>query len=177
MSVTGCLPLGYYEQQLYQQTRLYSDTYSDAFIDTKIREYSEKEPVSIELRDGRICIVALNEGGYNSTAVDLGDILDWVDKNMPDFFGDPEKNVIKVAISEKRNELNQLYDRIKSFSEYPAPIHHGNTSEVLKWLEGNKPKVERYQQEAERVKTEISELEIKLAEAQSVISGPVVSNS
>ena len=53
-------------------------------VDTSIKEYNEGLPVVIEWRNDRWCVVAMNEGGYNSTAVDLGDILDWV-KTAPDF--------------------------------------------------------------------------------------------
>jgi len=55
---------------------------------TNIREYSEKEPVKIEPSDlhtdGRLVIYALNEGGYNSTSVDLVDVINWVKENKPE---------------------------------------------------------------------------------------------
>jgi hypothetical protein len=42
-----------------------------------VREYAEKMPVELWLRDGRIVVRAYNEDGHNLTDVDLGDLLDW----------------------------------------------------------------------------------------------------
>jgi len=71
-------------------------------MDTNIREYNEEGPVLIRasneaysyglsgllklLKDDnnnndRLCIVATNEGGYNSTCVDLIDVLKWCYEN------------------------------------------------------------------------------------------------
>lgn len=48
-----------------------------------VREYGERFPVFItrDTERNRICIKALNEGGYNYVKIDLADILDWMDKN------------------------------------------------------------------------------------------------
>jgi len=35
---------------------------------------------------GRLVILAYNEGGYNSTAVDLMHIFKWIKTNMPELF-------------------------------------------------------------------------------------------
>lgn len=49
-----------------------------------IREYCEEYPVDIEISDdveqhgGRWVITATNEGGHNSTQVDLVDVLNYV---------------------------------------------------------------------------------------------------
>ena len=68
---------------------------------TNIREYNEEAPVEIQSSNyetipsgltglmkifrgnnsERICIVATNEGGYNSTCVDLMDVLKWCHEN------------------------------------------------------------------------------------------------
>jgi hypothetical protein len=46
-----------------------------------VREYNEELPVDLVRSDeanGRLCIHAANEGGYNSTLVDLYDLIDWL---------------------------------------------------------------------------------------------------
>jgi len=54
-------------------------------LDTKIREYSEEMVVTIINADnGRLVINALNEGGCNSTKVDLVDVIAWVKVNKPE---------------------------------------------------------------------------------------------
>lgn len=68
----------------------------------EIREYGEEYPVTVEPlrrddafydgdswkdaghREGRIVIVAFNEGHYNSTQVDLEDVLRYAAKNHAD---------------------------------------------------------------------------------------------
>ena len=73
-------------------------------METNIREYCEEYPVEIKqlkesdekdlldkdslyyeaCMDGRYVIVAVNEGGYNSTEVDLVDLLHYVKNNLPE---------------------------------------------------------------------------------------------
>lgn len=48
-----------------------------------VREHGEGDPVDL-YRDGdngRLCIVAANEGGFNSTWVDLLDLVGWLSAN------------------------------------------------------------------------------------------------
>ena len=54
-------------------------------VDNNIREYAEEYPVQIEFdkKRQRYVIIALNEGGYNSTSVDLVDLLEYVKEKMP----------------------------------------------------------------------------------------------
>lgn len=64
-----------------------------------VKEYHEEYPVVLRLgkkhRDGmeniykfnpenRWLIVAENEGGYNSTAIDLCELIEWLKKHRPD---------------------------------------------------------------------------------------------
>jgi len=58
-----------------------------------VQEYCEEMSVKLiqridELEDGigngRWVIKALNEGGYNSTEVDVLQMIDWLKKNRPD---------------------------------------------------------------------------------------------
>lgn len=61
------------------------------FIDStkNIREYNEGRKVAITRhKNGRWVIVAYNEGGYNSTRIDLQDIIDWVKVNLPQLLSD-----------------------------------------------------------------------------------------
>jgi hypothetical protein len=39
-----------------------------------VHEYGEGFPVSIEKYDGKMCVVASNEGGYNSVAIDAKEL-------------------------------------------------------------------------------------------------------
>jgi hypothetical protein len=57
-------------------------------IETHIREYGECYPVKIaEFEDGRLVIEAINQEGYDSTSVDLLDVIAWVRENRPDLLG------------------------------------------------------------------------------------------
>jgi hypothetical protein len=50
-----------------------------------IREYNAKRKVAITKNgQDRWVIIAYNEGGYNSTEVDLIDVIDWVKGNIPE---------------------------------------------------------------------------------------------
>lgn len=49
-----------------------------------IREYCEGYPVSLSYKNKRPALVARNEGGFNSTKVDLGDLIKWIKKEMPE---------------------------------------------------------------------------------------------
>lgn len=50
-----------------------------------VREYNEDFDVRLETEaNGRLVVVALNEGGHNGTRVDLVDLLDWLRRNRPD---------------------------------------------------------------------------------------------
>jgi len=47
-----------------------------------VREYNEE--MEVELNDGeRPTVKAYNEGGYNSTEIDLIDIIEWTRVNRP----------------------------------------------------------------------------------------------
>lgn len=48
---------------------------------TDIREYGEELDVSIIKEKGRWVILAFNQAGYDSTSVDLLDVLEWVKNN------------------------------------------------------------------------------------------------
>lgn len=61
---------------------------------TGVREYSERHVVElIELgpnsfvREPRLCVMA--DGGYNSTAVDLLDLIQWLRENRPELINPP----------------------------------------------------------------------------------------
>ena len=41
----------------------------------EVREYTEEYDVELILKHGRLCVKALNEGGFNCTVVDLCDLL------------------------------------------------------------------------------------------------------
>lgn len=44
-----------------------------------VREYSDGLPVELwRLDTGRLVICAKNEGGFAGTAIDLGDLVDWL---------------------------------------------------------------------------------------------------
>ena len=50
-----------------------------------VTEYGEGSEVQLRYENGRPVIVASNEAGYSSTFVDLIQLLEWVNKNMPEF--------------------------------------------------------------------------------------------
>lgn len=64
-------------------------------IMTGVREHGEG--YDVELRDQftstrgepRLCVLARNEGGYNSTAVDLLDLIQWLRENKPELLNPP----------------------------------------------------------------------------------------
>jgi len=57
-------------------------------IMTGVTEYGEGMDVKLKLNyeNGRPIVVARNEGGHNTTAVDLIELLDWVYINEPDLY-------------------------------------------------------------------------------------------
>ena len=50
-----------------------------------VTEYGEGMDVKLGYDQGRPVIVASSEAGYSSTFVDLIQVLEWVNKNMPEF--------------------------------------------------------------------------------------------
>ena len=54
-------------------------------------EYGERFPVCLNLSNGELVVVARNEGGYNSTAVNLKQLLQWVARNAPDLLGEVKR--------------------------------------------------------------------------------------
>jgi len=87
--------------------------------ETNIRAWGEKFPVCIEELDksshvpddciGRLIVVAKNEGGFNSTSVDLLDIIEWTKKNKPQLIG------ISITAQHARSlsELMKHYRKMK----------------------------------------------------------------
>ena len=57
-----------------------------AKVMTGVTEYGEGLEVKLYYENERPTIVAYNEGGFNATAVDLIELLDWVYKNEPDLY-------------------------------------------------------------------------------------------
>jgi hypothetical protein len=53
-----------------------------------VREYSEEMRVRLDIVGDRLVIYALNECGFNSTKVDLLDVLAWVKANRPELLND-----------------------------------------------------------------------------------------
>lgn len=50
----------------------------------QIRSNDSEHPVMIEMKEGRWSIVAFNQGGYDSTWVDLIDVLIYVKSHRPE---------------------------------------------------------------------------------------------
>lgn len=51
-----------------------------------VEEYGEGDGVELDNERGRLVVVAWNEGGHNSTAVDLEQLLEWVATNKPEVY-------------------------------------------------------------------------------------------
>ena len=50
-----------------------------------VTEYCEGDPVFlVQLETNRMAIKAFNEAGYNSTEVDLIELIRWIKTNMPE---------------------------------------------------------------------------------------------
>lgn len=49
-----------------------------------VTEYAEGLDVKLSVNKGRFVVDATNEGGYSGTDVDLVQLLEWVNKNMPE---------------------------------------------------------------------------------------------
>lgn len=55
-----------------------------------VKEYSEEGPVFLNTRkDGRLSILAFNEGGYNSTEVDVLQLIACLKSNFPELIDKP----------------------------------------------------------------------------------------
>jgi hypothetical protein len=58
-----------------------------------VSEYAEGYPVQLETRQGRLAVLAINQGGHDGTAVDLVELLAWVKDNMPELLLDEERQI------------------------------------------------------------------------------------
>ncbi len=59
----------------------------EAIVLHGVEEYAEGMDVKLKKNSfGSVVIVALNEAGYNSTEVDLGQLLEAVSELMPDLY-------------------------------------------------------------------------------------------
>jgi len=67
-----------------------------------VREHGEEYPVSVarDNKTARWVILAANEGGYNSTVVDLFDLLKWINHNYD--------TLMREFTEEERNEWAKL---------------------------------------------------------------------
>ena len=83
---SGVLPTEDSLQRAKQKQLDEKQEYKDkGWIKTEeINEYREGYPVEIIEEEGRTVIVATNEGGYNSTAVDLENLLIYLQKYKPE---------------------------------------------------------------------------------------------
>ena len=75
---------------------------------TGVREYAEKIDVGICDWDGRLTISAKNEGGHNGTYVDLLDLLEWVQRNMPTLIAQPTQEQWNAALDEAANRISEI---------------------------------------------------------------------
>jgi hypothetical protein len=64
---------------------------TDKQIMDGVTEYAEGMPVYLETEKDRLVIGAYNEAGYNGTAVDLEQLIDWVARNKPELLKDVMK--------------------------------------------------------------------------------------
>lgn len=55
-----------------------------------VDEYAEGRPVQLEMRQGRLAVLAINQGGFDGTSVDLLQLIAWVRENMPELLRDKE---------------------------------------------------------------------------------------
>ena len=53
-------------------------------IMTGVQEYREEMDVCLSQEHGRPVIIATNEAGFNSTSVDLLQLLEWLRANKPE---------------------------------------------------------------------------------------------
>ena len=61
-------------------------------VKTTVREYNEGMAVEIDTLDDRWIIIARNEAGYNSTQVDMVDLIEWLYRYMPEVIDKVEKD-------------------------------------------------------------------------------------
>ena len=54
--------------------------------ETEIKEYVEGYPIGIGIRNNKLCIVGVNEGGFNSVDIDIDDMIKWIDKNRDSIY-------------------------------------------------------------------------------------------
>lgn len=62
---------------------------ADEVVMEGVREWDEGLAVSLIVKNGREYVRATNEGGHNSTAVDLRDLVAWLAANRPDLLAPP----------------------------------------------------------------------------------------
>jgi hypothetical protein len=95
-------------------------------IPTDINEYNEEAIVEVIIANGRPCIKAYNEGGYNSTIVDLLQVVEWYNSNK-DNLNNLEEEYDYIFIGGKYNY--HIYSR-----EQVISIGNGKFTEDLSEL-------------------------------------------
>lgn len=92
-----------------------------------VREYAEELPVELCIHKGREVIHATNEGGFNSTSVDLLDMIAWLKKNRPELLADDTEHdepecEPEWAAREPMTESQKEYARAYIFSDAPEEM-------------------------------------------------------
>ena len=90
-----------------------------------VTEYAEGLDVRLSVNKGRLVVDATNEGGYSGTDVDLVQLLEWVNKNMPELL--PAREWVRLTESETMEVANKANTYIECVRMAQAKLKEKNT--------------------------------------------------
>lgn len=101
-----------------------------------VREYAEGHAVYIAREavggsEHRLVVVAENQGRYDSTSVDLLDLLMWLRRNKPELVGGQAKYAVDLEASLRLAEI--LTEQGYMQYEVSAEVVHLRTKEPVVW--------------------------------------------
>lgn len=90
-----------------------------------VTEYAEGLDVKLSVNKGRFVVDATNEGGYSGTDVDLVQLLEWVNKNMPEL--QPVHEWVDLTEGEMMEVANRANTYIDCVQMTQAKLKEKNT--------------------------------------------------
>jgi hypothetical protein len=90
-----------------------------------VTEYAEGLDVKLSVNKGRFVVDATNEGGYSGTDVDLVQLLEWVNKNMPELL--PAREWVGLTDEEIETIWKKYKTEFFAIKEVEAKLKEKNT--------------------------------------------------
>ena len=90
-------------------------------------------PPRLIVEDDRIKLECINEGGFNGTSVDLEDLLNWVENNIPDLRNNYDEYKKRIRKLDLERSLKTKQFVLKEWDEkYTDRENYKWTTDILK---------------------------------------------